>query len=89
MKNIANSKNGGQLANNHEETGYFPVMISGDGGGDSLGFFLTLLEPCGLTLGDPIHSTSLCFYLGPSEDTLSRDVVKFNQLLFKGRKIIG
>lgn len=89
MKSITNSKNGGSLVNSFQKPDCFPVIMGDGGGGDSLGHSLALLEPCGLNLGNLMHSSSLRFYLGPSEDTFSRVLVRFNQLLLKGRKILG
>lgn len=88
MENIANSKNGSSLANNPKEPGYFPVIKGGSWEMILLGLFLALLAPCGLNLDDLIHSESFCFYLGPSEDTVCWDIVRFNQLSFKDRKIL-
>lgn len=59
------------------------------GGADSLGLSLALFKACGLNLGTLMQSTSLRFYPGPSEHTFSGDLVRFNQLLFKGRRILG
>lgn len=89
MKSTTNSKNGGWLVNSFKKPDCFPVIMGDGGGGDSLGLSLALLEPCGLNLGNLMYSISLCFYPGPSEDTFSRDLVRFNQLLLKGRKILG
>lgn len=88
-KTIVNSKNGGSLVNNHKEAGYFPGikgrLLEGDSLGSIYGSVRALWPEPGRS--DPLHIPFLCFCLGPSESTTSRDIVRFNQLLFKDRSL--
>lgn len=71
MENIANSENVVSQANNPKGPGCFPGIKGGSREMILLALFLALWEPCGLNLGDAIHSP-VCFCMCPLEDTFSQ-----------------